>query len=52
MKYLTFLAFVQAAIGAAVTSSSVKEVTLNIVNADLAPDGFTRSSLSFLFSVP
>ena len=52
MKYLTFLAFVQAAIGAAVTSSAVKEVTLNIVNADLAPDGFTRSSLSFLFNIP
>jgi len=45
MKSLTFLAFVQAAIGAAVTNRAVKEFTLNVANADLAPDGFTRSLL-------
>jgi len=46
MKFLAFLAFVQAAIGAAVTKSSAKDVTLNIANANIAPDGFTRSILS------
>ena len=51
MKYLAFLAFVQAAIGAAVTKSSAKDVTLNIANANIAPDGFTRSILSFMLSI-
>ena len=51
MKYLAFLAFVQAAIGAAVTKSSAKDVTLNIANANIAPDGFTRSILSFMPSI-
>ncbi|KAL9711773.1 hypothetical protein Ac2012v2_004845 [Leucoagaricus gongylophorus] len=45
MKFLAFLAFVQAAIGAAVTKSSAKDVTLNIANANIAPDGFTRSTV-------
>ena len=51
MKYLAFLAFVQAAIGAAVTRSSAKDITLNIANANIAPDGFTRSMLPFMFGI-
>jgi len=51
MKYLAFLAFVQVAIGAAVTRSSAKDITLNIANANIAPDGFTRSMLPFLFGI-
>lgn len=43
MKYLALLAFVQAAVGAAVTRD-VKSVTLDVVNANLAPDGVTRSA--------
>lgn len=43
---LTFLAFVQAAVGAVVrdTAASVKSVTLNVRNQQLAPDGFSRST--------
>ncbi|KAF5352605.1 hypothetical protein D9756_006314 [Leucocoprinus leucothites] len=45
--YLAFLAFVQTAIGAALTrdTDSVKSVTIDVVNANLAPDGFTRSTV-------
>ncbi|KAJ3574448.1 hypothetical protein NP233_g1764 [Leucocoprinus birnbaumii] len=47
MKYLALLAFVQAAVGAAVTrdTDATRSITLNIVNANLAPDGFTRSTV-------
>jgi hypothetical protein len=49
--YLVFLAFVQAAVGAAVSRAAARtrDITLNVVNADLAPDGVTRSRYSFLF---
>jgi hypothetical protein len=44
-SYLAFLTFIQAAIGAVVTrdTAAVKEITLDIVNARLAPDGVERS---------
>lgn len=46
-SYLTFLAFIQAAIGAAVTrdTSAVRSITLDVVNANLAPDGASRSTV-------
>ncbi|KAK7024884.1 laccase 2 [Favolaschia claudopus] len=50
MKLLaaTFPAFLSLFVAAAVTgrSPTFNDVTLDIVNADLAPDGFTRSTVS------
>ncbi len=44
-NFLAFLVFVQAAIGAVVRDTdSVKSVTLNVANKQLAPDGFSRSA--------
>lgn len=47
-NFLTFLAFVQAAVGIAVVrdTDSVHSVTLNVGNKQLAPDGFSRSTRS------
>ncbi|KAF9443770.1 multicopper oxidase [Macrolepiota fuliginosa MF-IS2] len=43
-NYFAFLAFVQVALGAAV--ATVKDVTIDVVNAQLAPDGFSRSTVT------
>jgi hypothetical protein len=43
MKYLALLAFVEAALGAAVTRAVTKDFTLDIVNGNVAPDGAQRS---------
>jgi hypothetical protein len=47
MKYLALLAFVEAALGVAITRTVTRDITLNVVNANVAPDGFTRSSFMF-----
>lgn len=47
MKYLALLALVEAALGVAIlprATSVTNDIILDVVNGDVAPDGFTRSS--------
>lgn len=49
MKFFLSSFAALAQLAAAATQASVKSVTLNVVNTQLAPDGFRRSKLDSLF---